>query len=160
MRSRPDIEDAIKKWWQHPKKFVWPLYSGTQAPSLHADRKLTAEFLACRAMWTILTHPNGDRFNRCEKCDRIYYALSGRQDKRFCSRPCGGDNSLKPYKVNSEGQKLEAARKLLQQASGVNWKAWIASQQEAKDAEITSHWLSRRINEGKLMLPEGFKGVR
>jgi hypothetical protein len=160
MFARQDIENAIKKWWHHPKRFIWPLYPGTSAVTMHAERKVTAEFLACRAMWTILTHPNGERFNRCEKCGRIYYALSDRAYKRFCDRSCGGLNSLKPYKVNPEGQKLEVARKLLQQAKGVNWKAWVASQQEATYVGITSHWLSRRINEEKLMLPETLKGVR
>jgi predicted RNA-binding Zn ribbon-like protein len=157
MRARPDIESALQKWWEAPKRFEWPVFPEQQGIGMLDARRPSAEAIACKAFWTVITHPAGTRFTICKSCGLIFYASRlGKRPRLYCPNPgCGSRNSVKPYMVKAEEQKLEAARQLLSLAKDKpNWKSWVLAQPAALDAEITSHWLTRRINSKMLSLPD------
>lgn len=168
MAANPDIEEALQRWWKRPVRFRWGL-SSARIPSMpdaipvaievHPAIRPSAEATACRALWTILNHPMRTRFKLCENCERIYFASTGREKMRFCSRACSSRNSRKPYMAEPEQAKLEVAHRLLARASGKDWKRWLLGQPEALKAGITGNWLTRRINEGKLSLPDRLESV-
>jgi hypothetical protein len=159
MHKNPAIEKAIKRGWKRPIRFRWgALPDGIPLEILPAVRP-SAEATACRELLIVLAHPMRTRFNVCKSCNQIFYAISNRRDRRFCSRSCSARNSLKPYMVQPEQAKLEVARRLLERAPGENWKRWLLDQPESVGAEITGTWLTRRINKGKLTLPKGLEST-
>lgn len=160
MSVRPDIEKAIRKWWERRKRFQWATLPQERTEMI-MDVRITAETIACRAFWNVINHPNRSRFRVCDSCGQVFYARRESEDRRYCSACRKSNvNSLKPYKIEPEEEKLEIARGLLERASGPNWKRTLLNQQETKQAGITGHWLTRRIREGKLALPGGLKGEK
>lgn len=163
MRARPDIEGALRKWWEARKRFEWPVFPEQRGVGMFDARRPSAEAIACKAFWTVITHAAGTRFTICKSCGLIFYAARlGKRPRLYCPDPaCGSRNSVKPYMVRAEERKLEVARELLSQAKDkTNWKSWVLAQPAAVAAEITGHWLTRRIDSKKLSLPDWLEDAK
>ncbi len=104
----------------------------------------------------------------CVCCCAVHASSSARQitlrknglarmdtaNRRYCEIcRAHNNNKVKPYRAEPEKEKLRVAQRLLDGTGGEGWKLRVLTAPEARRSEITSHWLTRRINEGKLIPP-------
>lgn len=153
MHCHPEIEAALRRWWGAPKKFDWSMMPNGQRPSVWQAVRPSAESVACSAMWIVLTHLDGARFQLCVKCGAIYLPRTRRNLSRFCSRKCSGANALKPCMAGPERRKLEVAAELIGRAPADEWKQWVVAQTKAIELEMSLNWLTRRVKNGVLSEP-------
>jgi hypothetical protein len=126
-------------------------------------RKWTAWDFAYQEFIRIVTNPERERFGGpCPRCQK-YFVRQTAKPSIYCSRRCASqDTAIKrtnEVRREHHEQKLRVAReaiteweKLLRQGRMRKpWKEWVAEYD--RDAEITTKFLTRAVNQGELHAP-------
>jgi hypothetical protein len=110
------------------------------------------------ALMPLFIGPFHDRIRTCDRCGRYFLNASGYQKKRFCARACAKTftalESTRKRRDREHKVKVNQARSALRelakkQPQTDNWKNWVAER-----AGLTTGWLTRAFNAGKLQVPK------
>ncbi len=116
-----------------------------------------ARYDAARLFMDLVASTLHSDVDKCRACNR-YYLRRSAHPQVYCSSRCARATTAK--KATNERREREAAEKLhlairerdlweSKQPKERNWKKWIAS----RNPELTSNWLTRAVNQGKLSPP-------
>ena len=134
-------------------KLVW-------MPRTAGKGELGGKWAAISMFVTLVVHPQLDKFaGPCSRCSKFYLKNSARQ-KVYCSRSCGArQNALQANRKRRAKQhhdKLVRAQIALEtwrpSAALRDWKTFVAAK-----TGLTSRFLTRAVNNGQLIPPEGHK---
>ena len=119
------------------------------------------DHLAAWLFIKLVTNPLYKNVGKCKRCGRYYLNAAGYWKKKYCSRKCATYStalkSTRKRRKKEREMKLKRAQNALREfgwrrPAVRNWKVWVA-----KQASVTTRWLTRAINKGHLRVPSGLQ---
>jgi len=137
-------------------------------PSLSIERVfdktlLTGELYAFDVFLDFILGPYYADLGRCARCQNYFVNTSGRKKRKYCSQLCASFVTAKESTRKRLRAERESKRASVQKAldafcrrpeakrSDIDWKKWVANK---AGPEVTTNFVTRLLNEGKLKLPK------
>jgi hypothetical protein len=157
MQQRREISKSVERFLRQQRPIFTPSDSGASLIQYARKLRYSPGTEAARLLLMILTSRSCRAVQRCERCNRIYFAKTSRANKRFCSRNCGNAAwNMRPCIASGEKQKIENVSRALALwppkpiPRYSNWKRWVHAR-----TGVSINWLTRRAKSGVIRVPSG-----
>jgi hypothetical protein len=160
-----DVQESWKATWVPTRTGRAHLLLFPDLPLCHMKKghdgvyRPTPEGGALLLFYSLTLNPEWDRLGGpCERCAR-YYVMNTVRHKKYCSRKCSSfataTASTRKRLDEEHADKLRRAQAAAQMWPKIrtilNWKQWVSR----KEPDITQKWLTRAVNKGELLPPQG-----